>query len=84
MDDRVKALSGGNLDIDLASEGVDWAQTQCPWNVAEKTNEHKCAIKGTSICKYFCGIKFLDSVLCSYPYENKEVLTRNDMDRDLW
>ncbi|WP_017415332.1 hypothetical protein [Clostridium tunisiense] len=84
MDDRVKALSGGNLDIDLASEGVDWAQTQCPWNVAEKTNEHKCAIKGTSICKYFCGIKFLDSVLCSYPYENKEVLTRSDMDRDLW
>ena len=84
MDDRVKALSGGNMDIDLASEGVDWNQTQCPWNVADSLNKHRCAVKGTSICKYFCGIKFLDSVLCSYPYENKEVLTRDDIDRDLW
>ncbi len=83
MDDRVKGLRGGNLDIDLASEGVDWKQTQCPWNVADNSNKHKCAVKGTSICKYFCGIKFLDSVL-SYPHENKEVLTRSDIDRDLW
>lgn len=30
MDDRVKALSGGNMDIDLASDGVDWKQTKCP------------------------------------------------------
>ncbi len=42
-----------------------------------------CYGKGTSICKYFCEIKFLDSVL-SYPHENKEVLTRSDIDRDLW
>lgn len=84
MDDRVKALSGGNLDVDLSSDVIDWKQTQCPWNVADNTYEHKCAVKGTSICKYFCGIKFLDSVLCSYPYENSEVLTRDDMDRDMW
>lgn len=84
MDSRVKSLSGGNLDIDLSSENVDWNQTQCPWNVEDKTKEHKCAVKGISICKYFCGIKFLDSVLCSYPYENKEVLTRDDTDRELW
>ncbi len=84
MDDKVKGLRGGNLDIDLASDGVDWKLTQCPWNVADNSNKHKCAVKGTSICKYFCGIKFLDSVLCSYPHENKEVLTRSDIDRDLW
>ena len=22
----------------------------------------------------FCGIRYLDSVLCSYPYESKDVL----------
>lgn len=84
MDSRVKSLSGGNMDIDLSSDGVDWNQTQCPWNIEDNNKEHKCAVKGTSICKYFCGIKFLDSVLCSYPYENKEVLTRDDTDRELW
>jgi len=42
-----------------------------------------CYGKGTSIYKYFCGIKFLDSVL-SYLHENKEVLTRSDIERDLW
>lgn len=46
MDDRVKALSGGNMDIDLASEGADWKQTQCPWNITDNTNKHKCAVKG--------------------------------------
>ncbi|MGH4119332.1 hypothetical protein [Clostridium sp.] len=39
MDDRVKALSGGNMDIDLTSAGVDWKQTQCPWNTANNTKE---------------------------------------------
>ena len=76
MDKRVKHLSGANMDIDLTSSVSDihWKQTACPWNEAEKTNEHKCAVKNTSICKYFCGIKYLDSVLCSYPYENTDVL----------
>jgi hypothetical protein len=36
-----------------------------------------CYRKGTLICKYFCEIKFLDSVLCSYPHENKAILTRS-------
>ncbi len=36
----------------------------------KEIKELKGAIKDTSICKYFCGIKYLDSVLCSYPYEN--------------
>ena len=72
MDKRVKQLSGANMDIDLASNPADiqWDQTMCPWNKEENTKEHKCAVKNTSICKYFCGIKYLDSVLCSYPYEN--------------
>lgn len=76
MNNKVKQLSGANMDIDLTSNKSDisWEQKTCPWNEEENTNEHKCAVKNTSICKYFCGIKYLDSVLCSYPYENKEVL----------
>ena len=35
----------------------------------ENIREHRCAVKDTSICKYFRGIKYLDSVLCSYPQE---------------
>ena len=30
------------------------------------------AVKNISICKYFCGVKYLDSVLCSYPHGNKD------------
>ena len=33
---------------------------------------HKCAVKNISICKFFCGVKYLDSVLCSYPHGNKD------------
>lgn len=71
---KIRELTGANMDIDLASENLDWAQSTCPWNEAENTREHKCAVKNISICKYFCGVKYLDSVLCSYPVENKEVL----------
>ena len=70
--DKIKELQGANMDIDLVSKNVAWDQSNCPWNEADNTTEHKCAVKDTSICKYFCGIKYLDSVLCSYPYENKE------------
>lgn len=80
---EIKEFKGANMDIDLASESVDWKQTSCPWNEAENTKEHKCAIKNTSICKYFCGIKYLDSVLCSYPYENLEVLSEDEIDRKM-
>ena len=47
-------------------------RTLCPWNEAENTTVHKCAVKNISICKYFCGVKYLDSVLCSYPHGNKD------------
>lgn len=71
---KIRELNGANMDIDLVSENLDWAQAACPWNEVENTKDHKCAVKDTSICKYFCGIKYLDSVLCSYPYENSDVL----------
>ena len=71
MTNKIQELTGANMDIDLTSkEDINWEQTTCPWNKEDYTNEHKCAVKNTSICKYFCGIKYLDSVLCSYPYEN--------------
>ena len=70
---RIRELVGANMDIDLVSDNVDWDQSVCPWNKDENTKEHKCAVKDTSICKYF-GIKYLDSVLCSYPNENKDAL----------
>ena len=65
-------LDGANMDIDLTSndKNLDWNQDLCPWNVKEKTNEHKCAIKNISICPYFCGIEYLDNVICCYPDEN--------------
>ena len=79
MDHRIKKLVGGNMDIDFSNK--NWGNSVCPWNAADKTDEHKCAVKDTSICPYFCGIQYLDSVLCSYPYENITVLAREDMDR---
>ena len=54
---EIKEFKGANMDIDLVSNGVDWKQASCPWNKIENTKEHKCAVKDTSICKYFCGIK---------------------------
>ena len=65
----------------LEDSDIHWEQTMCPWNKEENTKEHKCAVKNTSICKYFCGIKYLDSVLCSYPYENLDVLKSDEIDR---
>lgn len=56
MEDRVKGLSGGNMDIDLASEDVPWKQIQCPWNVADNTNKHKCEVKGTSTVIFESGL----------------------------
>lgn len=80
---KIIELKGANMDIDLVSENVGWTQTGCPWNEEENTKEHKCAVKDTSICKYFCGIKYLDSVLCSYPYENLDVLSKGEIDRKI-
>ena len=81
MDNRVKKLNGSNMDIDFSVAA--WGDSKCPWNVEENTDEHKCAIKNTSICKYFCGIQFLDSVLCSYPNQNITVLLKDEIDRDM-
>lgn len=67
-------LDGGNMDIDLISQDkTAWKQMRCPWNEAEGTNIHKCAIKNISICDFFCGIEFKDNVLCCYPDKNSSV-----------
>ena len=72
MDEIIKKLNGANMDIDLATPKsiIPWEQDRCPWNEAENTNEHKCAIKNVSICHYFCGIEYLDTLLCCYPHPN--------------
>ena len=69
---NIKKLVGANMDIDLISSEsqIDWKQDPCPWNLAEDTSEHRCALKDISICPYFCGIEHLDYVLCCYPHEN--------------
>ena len=60
------------MDIDLATDknDISWKQDRCPWNEIEGTIKHKCAVKNISICKYFCGIEYLDNLLCCYPDEN--------------
>ena len=81
MDGRINKIIGANMDIDFSNSS--FGNSMCPWNVAENTNEHKCAVKDTSICKYFCGIQYLDSVFCSYPYENLSVLKPDEIDREM-
>jgi hypothetical protein len=64
----IRELLGGNMDIDLIPKpDLTWKRKVCPWNEAEKSTSHKCAIKDTSICHYFKGIKPVDTVLCAYP-----------------
>lgn len=71
MDKGIKKLTGANIDIDLtSSKKITWEQDKCLWNQDENTENHKCAVKNISICKYFCGIEYLDKVLCCYPNEN--------------
>lgn len=79
MDNRVNKIIGANMDIDFSNPS--FGNSCCPWNAEENTDIHKCAVKDTSICKYFCGIQYLDSVLCSYPNENLTVLSRDEVDR---
>ncbi|MBN1305289.1 MAG: hypothetical protein JXA13_12705 [Anaerolineales bacterium] len=69
---ELRKLAGGNMDIDLTSNSgtINWEQEACPWNVENNTHEHRCAVKNTSICPYFCGIEYLDIVLCCYPNPN--------------
>jgi hypothetical protein len=79
MSEIIKKLSGANMDIDLATpEGsIAWEQEKCPWNVAEQSSEHKCAVKNISICRYFCGVDYLDTLLCCYPHVNPKTTASN-------
>jgi hypothetical protein len=72
MSEIFKELTGANMDIDLATPAgeIAWQQEQCPWNAAEQTIAHRCAVKNTSICPYFCGVQYIDTILCCYPHEN--------------
>jgi hypothetical protein len=72
MNEMIRKLKGANMDIDLATppENIAWEQDRCPWNEAEGTDIHKCAVKNVSICPYFCGVEYLDTVLCCYPNDN--------------
>ena len=68
MAESIRELRGANMDIDIIPRpGLQWEQEACPWNEAEGSSAHKCAVKDTSLCKYFRGIKFVDAVLCAYP-----------------
>lgn len=70
MTGPVRELRGGNMDIDLVPKaGLTWQRDTCPWNDAEQSTAHRCAVKDTSICRYFMGIKPDDLVLCAYPEE---------------
>jgi GNAT superfamily N-acetyltransferase len=76
LDYEFGILSGANMDIDLSSskDQVSWEQDQCPWNQEDDEEDHRCAVKNTSICPYFCGINYLDTVLCCYPNRNPYLL----------
>ena len=66
--DALRELRGGNMDIDLIPKAdLGWEQEACPWNEAEGVSTHKCAVKDTSICRHFRGIRAPDTVLCAYP-----------------
>jgi hypothetical protein len=68
MSGSIREFRGGNMDIDLIpNAGLTWKRDTCPWNEAENSTAHKCAVKDTSICRYFKGIKPVDTVLCRYP-----------------
>ena len=72
MADIIRQLHGANMDIDLASpeRSIDWQQDACPWNQAEKGQAHRCAVKNVSLCPYFCGVEYPDTLLCCYPHVN--------------
>lgn len=75
MDSQIRKLKGANMDIDLATPSADiaWQQDACPWNQAESTDSHRCAVKNISICQYFRGVEYMDTLLCSYPTVNDPV-----------
>lgn len=71
---KKKILDGANIDIDLVSQDkTSWKQSSCPWNEREETSSHRCATKNVSICDYFCGVEYLDNVICCYPEKNVSI-----------
>jgi hypothetical protein len=72
MNEQIRRLKGANMDIDLATpaESIAWEQETCPWNKSEHTDIHRCAVKNVSLCRYFRGVEYLDTLLCCYPNEN--------------
>jgi len=69
MNEQIRRLKGANMDIDLATPKgeISWEQDRCPWNEAEQADRHSCAVKNISICPYFRGVEYLDTLLCGYP-----------------
>ena len=68
MPESIRELRGANMDIDIIpTPGLKWEQEACLWNESEGSSAHKCAVKNTSLCKYFRGVNFVDNVLCAYP-----------------
>jgi hypothetical protein len=69
MDEKkIRVLSGGNMDIDLLpNPDISWPIDPCPWNEREGNLNHICAVKDTSISKYFRGIEPIHKVRCAYP-----------------
>jgi hypothetical protein len=65
-------LKGANMDIDLATASgqISWQQDRCPWNEAEGNSIRRCALKDVSICPFFCGVEYIDTLLCCYPHPN--------------
>jgi hypothetical protein len=72
VEGAMNKLAGANMDIDLATPAnqISWQQASCPWNKLEGTDQHHCAVKNVSICPYFCGVEYLDILLCCFPDEN--------------
>ena len=68
----MKKLAGANMDIDLATPAgtISWKQELCPWNLAEGTQQHRCAVKNISLCPCFCGVEYPDLLWCCYPDKN--------------
>lgn len=60
----------------LYNESTGWKQAKCLWNQADWINNHKCTVKNISICKYFCGVQYLDALICWYPHKNDSVDTK--------
>ncbi len=61
MDTTIHKLHGANMDIDLATPPgqIAWQQDACPWNTADDSDQHRCAVKNVSICPYFRGVEYL-------------------------